>query len=59
MTDECKVSLADGIDQHLLKTIGVAPAQASSMDLMQATAQVAREQLSRRWVATQAADQAS
>jgi starch phosphorylase len=59
VTDECKVSLADGIDQHLLKTIGVAPAQASSMDLMQATAQVAREQLSRRWVATQAADQAS
>ncbi len=59
MTDECKVSLADGIDQHLLKTIGVAPAQASSMDLMQATAQVAREQLSRRWVASQAADQAS
>ncbi|HPU50738.1 MAG TPA: glycogen/starch/alpha-glucan phosphorylase [Burkholderiaceae bacterium] len=59
MTDECKVSLADGIDQHLLKTIGVAPAQATNLDLMQATAQVAREQLSRRWVATQAADRAS
>ncbi len=59
MTDECKVSSGAGIDEHLLKTIGVAPAEAAPIDLMQALAQVAREQLSRRWVETQAADRAS
>ncbi len=46
--------IAGGVDDHLLKTVGVAPAQATSTELMQAVAQVAREQLSRRWVATQA-----
>ena len=47
-----------GIEDHLLNTVGVAPALASPNDLMQAVARVAREQLSRRWVATQAVDRA-
>jgi glycogen phosphorylase len=47
-------AVTSGIEDHLLKTVGVAPAQATSTDLMHAVAQVAREQLSRRWVATQA-----
>ncbi len=47
-------SMASELDDHLLKTVGVAPAQATSTELMQAVSQVAREQLSRRWVATQA-----
>jgi starch phosphorylase len=50
--------IAGGVDDHLLKTVGVAPAQATSTELMQAVAQVAREQLSRRWVATQARERA-
>jgi starch phosphorylase len=45
-----------GIDDHLLKSVGVAPALASPTDLMQAVARVAREQLSTRWVETQARD---
>ena len=45
-----------GIEDHLLNTVGVAPALASPNDLMQSVARVAREQLSRRWVATQAVD---
>ena len=47
-------ALTASVDAHLLQTVGVAPAQAGTTDLMQAVAQVAREQLSRRWVATQA-----
>jgi starch phosphorylase len=50
---------AEQINAHLLHTIGVAPNQASPTELMQATAQVARAQLSQRWVATQAQEQAS
>lgn len=45
---------AEQINAHLLHTVGVAPDRASACDLMQATAEVARAQLSRRWVATQA-----
>ena len=45
---------AEQIDAHLLHTVGVAPDRATPTDLMLATAQVARAQLSRRWVATQA-----
>ena len=41
------------IEDHLLQTVGVAPADASRAELMQAVSQVAREQLSKRWVATQ------
>ena len=42
------------INAHLLHTVGVSPDRASASDLMQATAQVARAQLSNRWVTTQA-----
>ena len=40
-------------NQQLLHTIGVNPQSASPTELMQAVAQVARAQLSERWVATQ------
>ncbi len=49
-------SAAQNIDQHLLNTVGVEPARATSTELMQAVALIARAQLSQRWVATQAAD---
>jgi glycogen phosphorylase len=42
------------IDRQLLSTVGIEPAQASGADLMQAVSRVAREELSRRWVKTQA-----
>ncbi len=45
--------IAAAIDAHLLQTVGVNPAQANPAELMLAVSQVAREQLSRRWVATQ------
>ena len=45
--------LASMLDLHLLQNIGVAPDSASEYDLMQGTSQIAREQLSRRWVQTQ------
>jgi starch phosphorylase len=51
-------ALAAQIEEHLLSTVGVASADASSTDLMQAVAQVARQQLSRRWVETQARERA-
>ncbi|MFZ4480972.1 MAG: glycogen/starch/alpha-glucan phosphorylase [Rhodoferax sp.] len=41
------------IDGHLLHTIGVAPSAATASDMMQAVAQVARRELSRRWVQSQ------
>jgi starch phosphorylase len=44
------------INEQLLKTVGVAADQATPTELMQAVAQVARQQLSERWVRTQAAD---
>jgi starch phosphorylase len=50
---------AEQINAHLLHTIGVAPDRASPTELMQATAQVARAQLSQRWVATQAQERTS
>ena len=59
MTTTPAASLAQttqGIEAHLLNTVGVAPALASPTDLMQSVARVAREQLSRRWVETQAVD---
>jgi starch phosphorylase len=52
-------TLAAEVDHHLLATVGVAPAAASAADMMQAVAQVAREELSRRWVAGDAADRGS
>ncbi|HEY9238856.1 MAG TPA: hypothetical protein VIP10_08475, partial [Burkholderiaceae bacterium] len=46
-------SVATGLDEELLDHIGVAPAQATPIDLMQAISQVARQRLSQRWVRTQ------
>ena len=47
---------ARAVDRHLLTTVGTEPQRATPRDVMQAAAQVAREQLARRWVATEAAD---
>ena len=46
------------VDKLLLTVVGVAPGDASPADLMQATARLARRQLSQRWVQTQAAERA-
>ena len=51
-------SVADGIEEQLLDTVGVKPADATPTDLMQAVSHVARRQLSQRWVATQAQQRA-
>jgi len=51
--------VVERIEQHLLDTVGVEPARASARDLMNAVSQVARTELSRRWVAGDAADRAS
>ena len=53
-----KHALAAQIEEHLLSTVGVASENATQTDLMQAVAQVARQQLSRRWVETQAQQRA-
>ena len=53
-----KHALAAQIEEHLLSTVGVASENATPTDLMQAVAQVARQQLSRRWVETQAQQRA-
>jgi starch phosphorylase len=51
-----RTPFAAAVERHLLDSVGVAPAQASPSDLLQAVSLAAREQLSRRWVATTAAD---
>jgi starch phosphorylase len=50
------VPTAAAVERHLLATVGTAPATASPADMMHAVAQVAREGLSRRWVAGDEAD---
>ncbi|HSW09205.1 glycogen/starch/alpha-glucan phosphorylase [Aquabacterium sp.] len=50
------LGVAERIEQHLLHTVGVAPDQAGKRDLMNAVSQVARAELSQRWVAGEAAD---
>jgi starch phosphorylase len=57
-TPRSSSDLGAGIDDHLLRTVGVAPAEATPTDLMQALSQVAREKLSQRWVEGQAAERA-
>jgi len=47
------------LERQLLDHVGVAPTDASAADLMAGVAQLAREQLSQRWVATQAAQRGS
>ncbi len=44
------------LDHRLLDHLGVTPAEATPADLMSALALLARERLSQRWVATQAAE---
>ena len=48
--------LGEELERQLLDHVGVSPEHASPADLMSGTAQLAREQLSQRWVATQAAE---
>ena len=57
-TPIAKHALAAQIEEHLLNTVGVASDNATRTDLMQAVAQVARQQLSQRWVETQAKERA-
>ena len=47
--------LPDDLDRQLLAHVGVAPPEATGADLMAALAEAARQRLSQRWVATQAA----
>ncbi|MBI2750278.1 MAG: glycogen/starch/alpha-glucan phosphorylase [Burkholderiales bacterium] len=54
-----KHAQAAQIEQHLLSTVGVASEDATTTDLMLAVAQLARAQLSQRWVETQAQERAS
>jgi starch phosphorylase len=56
---EAVAPTAADVEHHLLATVGTAPAGATPNDIMHAVAQVAREQLSRRWVATDSADRAA
>ncbi|WP_234413838.1 glycogen/starch/alpha-glucan phosphorylase [Ideonella sp. A 288] len=49
-------ALAKAIEHHLLHTVGVAPGEAGPPELMAAFAQAVRAELSRRWVAGEAAD---
>ena len=51
-----RTTLTAAVERHLQDTVGVAPADASTSDLLEAVSWTAREQLSRRWVATMAAD---
>ncbi|MBL8313580.1 MAG: glycogen/starch/alpha-glucan phosphorylase [Rubrivivax sp.] len=44
------------VSRHLLATVGCEPATASHAEIMRAVAQVAREQLSQRWVEGDTAD---
>ena len=52
-------SLEARVERHLLHSVGVAPAEAGTVDLMSAVSQVARAELSRRWVAGDTADRAA
>ncbi|HSD40223.1 MAG TPA: glycogen/starch/alpha-glucan phosphorylase [Rhodocyclaceae bacterium] len=52
-------SLRSAIDEQLLKTVGVSIKDATQTDLMKAVAEVARAQLSQRWVDTQSNDRDS
>ena len=54
-TAPCGNDFAIDVDTKLLDQVGVAPARAEPEDLMLALSQVARDQLSKRWVQTQEA----
>jgi starch phosphorylase len=51
--DTSRANFVCAVDDHLLYTVGAEPQRASNTDLMQAVSQVARAQLSKRWVHTQ------
>jgi glycogen phosphorylase len=50
---------AADVNRHLLTHVASAPISATPTEIMHAVAQVAREQLSQRWVATDSADRAA
>jgi glycogen phosphorylase len=58
-SSEVVSAVASAVDDQLLSTVGVAPADATPAELMQAVSQLARRQLSQRWVATQAEQHAA
>jgi starch phosphorylase len=58
-TSAIGVPTAATVDQRLLTSVGVSPATATRTDIMHAVSQVAREQLSQRWVAADSADSAA
>ncbi|MEO7336004.1 MAG: hypothetical protein ABIV63_05410, partial [Caldimonas sp.] len=47
-------SMAAFLDTKLVDQVGIDPANAQRVDLLQGVSQVARDRLSRRWVRTQA-----
>jgi glycogen phosphorylase len=49
-------SLPARVERHLLYTVGVAPEEAGPLELLSAVSQVARAELSRRWVQGESAD---
>ena len=55
-TQTTETDLAAATERHLLNTVGVAPEQAGAPEVLQAVSQAVREQLSQRWVRTQAED---
>ncbi len=58
-TSATATPIAAAVNRHLLATVAAAPATASHAEIMHAVAQVAREQLSQRWVAGDSADRAA
>ena len=52
----CADDVAPHVERHLLDIVGVRPQEASATELLQALSWVARERLSRRWVAGDSAD---
>jgi len=58
-TPSASPSLCAAIDEQLLKSVGVSAQDATPTDLMKAVSEIAREQLSQRWVETQQTDRDS
>jgi starch phosphorylase len=58
-TPPTSIPTAATVDHRLLNTVGTEPATASHTEIMHAVAQVAREQLSTRWVEGDSADRAA
>jgi starch phosphorylase len=50
---------SSAVDRHLLTTVGAAPSVATQTEMMHAVAQIAREQLSERWVQCDTSDRAA